>query len=308
MNNEKKLQKLKETYDNVEIPKELSAFVKNGIIQGKEQIKQNKQKNKRIKWICSAAAIFMAFFISVNTIPSFANTLHHIPGIGTLVQVLQFEKGSSHGGTITDGTDVSFIALQKKQNSEAIIINFAEENIPKDLANYFKVDYSESPYTLTFSISGARHFSAKKDLQTLKESNLIKDAYEIITLDDSMVRFSITLNKPFAYEVREYKDPAQVVVSLLPKNQVNSEKIYSIRSNSYDYGEQLGSIEEALFEFEGKRILKDEKGKFCVEAKYFTTMDDAINKLEQFKEKYPVLSDFHIEERNPLDLPKYIES
>ncbi|WZL74367.1 hypothetical protein QBE52_06410 [Clostridiaceae bacterium 35-E11] len=56
-----------------------------------------------------------------------------------------------------------------------------------------------------------------------------------------------------------------------------------------------------------KRILKDEKGKFCVEVKYFASFDESKKKMEEFQEKYPILRGFHIEERNPLDLPKNME-
>jgi hypothetical protein len=305
MNDSKEFQKLKEEYYKIEIPSEIDSYVKNGIIKGKSQIKQNKRTNKWIKWAGSSAAIFVSFVISINTIPSFADTICNIPRIGKLVQVLQFNEGSSHGGTITDGTDVEFITMQKNQNNENIIINFTKDHIPKDFANYFRVDYSKYPYTLTFSIPGARQFSAQRDLETLKQSTLIKDAYELITLDDSMIRFSITFNGPVSYVVKEYKNPAQVVIQLSPKKEIPNHKVYSIRSISSS-GEELGMLEESLFDLEGVRILKDKEGAFCVEAGYFNNINEANKKMKELKNKYPIVSQFYIEERNPLNLPKHI--
>ncbi|WP_129598325.1 hypothetical protein [Anaerophilus nitritogenes] len=149
------------------------------------------------------------------------------------------------------------------------------------------MDYSEYPYTLTFSIPGARDFSGQKYLKTLKESSYIQDAYELITLDDSMIRFSLTLKQPILYTVEEYKNPGQIVLTLKPKKEENHQKIYSIRSNSYPVGESLGMLEEELFDLKEVRILKDQKGAFCIEAGYFSTLEEAQKNIDSLKEKYP---------------------
>ncbi|QEK10954.1 DUF4179 domain-containing protein [Crassaminicella thermophila] len=302
MNNKKTLKKLKDQYFEIEIPKEIDVYINNGIIKGKLQLKKEKRKAKQIKWFGSIAAVFIAFVISINTIPSFAAATCDIPGLGKLVKILKFEKNIGHGGIITDGTDVNLISMQKYKDYENIIINFSN-----DTASHFDIYYREYPYTLIFSVSGARHFSAQNDLKLLKQSSFIKDAYPIITLDDSMIRFALTFNKPFNYEVTEYKEPAQIVVKISPKKEIPKHEIYSIRSKSYINGEELGLLEETFLDLEGTRILKDRKGYFCVEIGYFNSIDEAQKNLEELKDKYPILSQFYIEKRNALDLPEHTE-
>ncbi|MBU5440384.1 DUF4179 domain-containing protein [Tissierella sp. MSJ-40] len=306
MFDDKVLKELKKEYDKIEIPNNIDDYIEKAIERGSVEMQMSKRKNKWVKWVGSAAAVFTIFTISINTIPAVANTMIDIPGIGKLVQVLKFEKGSGIGGNITDGTDVNFIALNKDKDIENIVINFSKEDKIEDLASHFKVDYSEYPYTLTFTISGARKFSAEKDLKELKNSNIIKDAYSLITLDDSMIRFSITLNEAVDYEVKEYKEPGQVVVTLRPGEQKDNKRIYSIRSKSYEFGETLGIMEEELYELEGLRILKDQNGTFIVEAGYFDTLKKAENKKEELEKEYESISEFVIEEREIKDIPKQI--
>ena len=95
--------------------------------------------------------------------------------MGTLVNILQFNNGSSQGGEITDGIDVDFISLDQEKDSDVIIINFSgfgEEN--QEIAPSFNIDYKESPYTMTFSISGARGLSASEYFEELKKVNISK--------------------------------------------------------------------------------------------------------------------------------------
>jgi hypothetical protein len=104
-------------------------------------------------------AVFTIFTISINTIPTFARSLEGIPGLGNLVKVLQFNKGTATGGEITDGVDANSITLNQNGNTETIVINFTNNNEFTDTAANFKVDYKNNPSTMTFTINGARALS-----------------------------------------------------------------------------------------------------------------------------------------------------
>lgn len=306
---DKQLEHAKQAYDNIEIPEELSAMMQQAIERGKLHRKRKRTRNSWIKRASAfAAAVFALFTISVNTMPAFASSLQDIPGLGKLVKILQFNQGSAGGGTIQDGTDVNFITLNKQGNAESIILNFTQNNQIQQVANSFNVKFTEYPNTMTFAVGGARKFSAVKDFETLRQSNYIQDAYEIISLDDSLIRFNVTFKESVAYEVKEYKDPAQVVITLTPnaKSNVDRAPIYSLRSASYPYGEVLGSLEEQLFGLESVRMLKDRHGTYFVEAGYYKTEAEALVQMKQIKEQFGIEEPLYIEKRDYTQIPESI--
>jgi len=85
MNDKEKLQKLKENYDNIEIPEKLDDIVNQAINNKKSANKRNIIKNLGI-----VAASLVVFIGSVNISPVFANTLVDIPVIGNIVKVVNF--------------------------------------------------------------------------------------------------------------------------------------------------------------------------------------------------------------------------
>jgi len=296
-----KIEDLKKIYDDIEIPENIEDVIKKSVIKANTEGK--KEKNKKIfkGGIGIAAAIILAFTVSINTIPAFASTVANVPGLGKLVSILQFKDGAASGGRITDGANVDFISLKKENDKEHVIINFSKiEAVP-----HFNVEYKEYPYSMTFIISGAREIAAEKYFDNLKESNLIKDVYKLITLDDSMVRFTVVFNKPVKYELKEYKNPAQAVLTLDEDREKTNTTVYAVRTSSYQYGEEIGMAEEVLFDIEGKRILKDQKGTFCVEVGYYSTEEEANLKAKELGEKYSM--QFYVEKRETVELPKYIK-
>ena len=146
-----------------------------------------------------------------------ARSLEGIPGLGTLVKVLQFNKGTATGGEVTD------------------------------TAAHFKVDYKNNPSTMTFTINGARALSGEKDFKTIKKSSYVSDVYKNMILDDSAVKFTIVFNKPVKYEVMEYKNPAHIAVTLSEDKNEIAKTVYSVRTSSYGFGEILGQIEEQCY-------------------------------------------------------------
>lgn len=305
---DKKLERLQQTYNDIEIPEELSSASRKGIERGKLHKQKGSSTKRGLKWTGSvAAAVLISFTISVNTVPAFAESFEQIPVLGKLVSVLHFTQGSAGGGTIQDGVDVNFISVKQLKNSDQLVLNFANPDEAQQLASSYNVEFSEYPYTMTVSVSGARKFSGAKDLETLKESRFVQDAYPLITLDDSTIRFNVTFTEPVAYEVKEYKDPAQVVITLKrdAEDDGNHTPVYSLRTASQPSGETLGIAEETLFKLDGLRMLKDQEGLFLVEAGYFHTEGEALAQMKQIQTEYG-FGDLLVEKRSFLQIPQSI--
>lgn len=320
-----KLEQLQQAYHDIEIPEELSLASRTGIERGKQykrdqqnqqpqldnQHKQEKRgmKMSGLKWTGSvAAALLISFTVGVNTVPAFADSLHDVPVLGKLVSVLKFTNGSAGGGTIQDGVDVNFISLKQEKNSDQMILNFANSDLTQDFASSYNVKFSDDPSTMTITVYGARNFSAVKDLETLKQSKYVQDAYPLITLDDSAIRFNVSFKEAVAYEVKEYKDPAQVAITLKQKNSdVKKEStIYSVRSISQLADESLAANEEMVFGLEGVRILKDKGDMYFVEAGYFDTEAKANAFLKKIQEEKGVGHLWIIEKRSSQEIPQCI--
>ncbi|WP_313637430.1 DUF4179 domain-containing protein [Paenibacillus sp.] len=317
-----RLERLQQAYSDIEIPEELSLASRKGIERGKQykqdqshqldnQTKQVKRGTKMsgLKWTGSvAAAILISFTVGVNTVPTFADSLHDVPVLGKLVSVLKFTDGSAGGGTIQDGVDVNFISLKQDKNSDQMILNFANSDNTQDLASSYNVKFTDNPSTMTVTVSGARNFSAIKDLETLKQSKYVQDAYPLITLDDSAIRFNVTFKEPVAYEVKEYKEPAQVAITLKDKKGDLGEgtSIYSLRTVSEPSGESQGMAEEMLFGLKDVRVLKDQKGLFLVEAGYFNTEAEALDQLKKIQTEYGIGDLLFVEKRSSQEIPQSI--
>jgi hypothetical protein len=304
---DKQRERLQQAYDDIEIPKELSSVVRKGVERGKQQRRKNSVARRSLKWSGSAAAaVLISFTISVNTLPAFAESLEQVPVLGKLVEVLQFTHGSADGGTIQDGVDVDFITLKTQGESDQLILNFANPDEDQTMASSYNVKFTEYPYTMTLSIGGARRFSAAKDLETLKGSRYVQDAYPLITLDDSAIRFNITFKEPVAYEVKEYKDPAQVVITLKQGAAEKAAPVYSLRTSSQPSGETLAIAEETLSGVEGLRMLKDQEGLFLVEAGYYATEAEALEQMKRIQAEYGFAEPLFVEKRSSEQVPQSI--
>jgi len=298
------LDDLKKVYKDIEVPESLSEFVNISLEKGRSRMKKEKIKNSWIKGFAASVAVFTIFTISINTMPTLASSLESIPGLRNLVKVLQFNKGTATGGEITDGVDANSITLSQNGNTETIVINFTNNNEVTDTAAHYKVDYKNNPSTMTFSINGARALSAEKDFETIKKSSYVSDVYKNMILDDSAVKFTIVFNKPVKYEVKEYKNPAHIAVTLSEDKNEITKTVYSVRTPSYEFGENLGHIEEQLFEELNVRTLKDNNGTFCIDAGVFNTKTEAEAKLKELLTKYGDSLKYLIEERSSFDIPK----
>lgn len=213
---------------------------------------------------------------------------------GNLVNEISFHDGKGSGGEITDNVNINSIELEKEGNLEHIILGFTQRNEgsneePQLVAPNFNVTVQEHPYTMTFTINGARAFDAK-DFKGLQKSELVADAYWLVTHDDSAWRFTIVFHSPVRLEVREYADPAQVVVSIVGKEQENDLSLYSVRTDAYLFGNELANIEENIYGGDEIRYLRDNGSPFStkdssyyLEIGIYETYNEAERKVEEIK-------------------------
>ncbi|MBU5256904.1 DUF4179 domain-containing protein [Tissierella praeacuta] len=299
---------LKNVYSDIKIPDALDDTINNSILRGKNYMKKNNKKRKIINGLVSVAAAIGIFTLSINISPSFANTLQEVPVLGTLVKILQFNNGSSQGGEITDGVDINFISLREGQDFDTINVNFKGfEEETQEIVPSFNIGYKEAPFTMTFSISGARGISANEYFEELKKSKYIEDVYQLMTLDDSQQRFNIVFNQPVDFQIEEYKNPASFKIEISRNTEVDSaKKIYSVRTGSYEKGEEFAILEEMLFDIEGLRILKDSNGTYLYELGQFDSKEEAQEKLKEFESTFKDSIKLYSEERTLNDIPENI--
>ena len=88
--NDEILEEAKKSYDNIEIPENISDYIKEGINEGK----RIKRKSIRRKVIGIAAGfLLIVLFSSIRISPSFADFLSQIPGFEYIVKLVNYDKG-----------------------------------------------------------------------------------------------------------------------------------------------------------------------------------------------------------------------
>ena len=100
-----KIDKLKENYNNIEIPKELDDVINDAFNESENKKLENNKKDWRRnmkKWYASAAAVGL-IIVSVNASSTFAKSLESIPVIGNIIKIVDFNNYRID----RDGMDVS---------------------------------------------------------------------------------------------------------------------------------------------------------------------------------------------------------
>lgn len=85
MKKNRKIEELKQNYNDIEIPDKLDEVVNNAL-------GGNKHKKNKIAKLSSAAAALCIVIGSVNLSPAFANTLEEIPLIGNVIKIINFKN------------------------------------------------------------------------------------------------------------------------------------------------------------------------------------------------------------------------
>ena len=163
MKKNKKLEDLKQNYNNIEIPDKLDDIVN-------DALNMNKKKNKRsrvVKWSSVAASICVVIGV-VNLSPVFASTLESIPVIGNMIKIINFKNYSIN----ENGFDVSIdVAKIEGLNNKEL-----EYKLNKDFEAEGKKMYDE-------------YLKEIKDLKELgvEGREYSKSWYEVINENDDVL-------------------------------------------------------------------------------------------------------------------------
>ena len=111
-----KIDKLKENYNNIEIPKELDDVINDAFNKSENKKLENNKKDWRRnmkKWYASAAAVGL-IIVSINASSTFAKSLENIPVIGNIIRVVNFNNYRID----KDGMDVSISLPEVSSDSK----------------------------------------------------------------------------------------------------------------------------------------------------------------------------------------------
>ena len=114
-----KIDKLKENYNNIEIPKELDDVINDAFNESENKKLENNKKDwirnmkNMKKWYASAAAVGL-IIVSVNASSTFAKSLENIPVIGNIIRVVNFNNYRID----KDGMDVSISLPEVSSDSK----------------------------------------------------------------------------------------------------------------------------------------------------------------------------------------------
>lgn len=315
--------------NDVKIPEKLDNIIQQAIDKGVRQMRRKRSLSNAMKFAAAVAVVISTFIASVHFVPAFAAQIEKLPGGETIVKFLRFNRASVSGGEITDGKDINKIekevgetetpavddnsnektSPEEKPQSEIIKIAIGSEETDDSLSHY-EITYLEYPYSAVVYVSGVRAFSAADDLKNISEGPLVRNAYRLVTLDDSAHRFVITLKKPVSIEVTEETGPPRLVLTIKEeKAAINNTKVYSVRSESMPFGEGVGVIEEILigqYNSQHARMLQDSEGTYLVEEGYYATEAEAQARIDEINAVDPSLK-LYIEERTPEQLPMAIK-
>ena len=203
--------------------------------------------------------------------------------------------------------------IVSREETEQFVIHFNQGSEVQTGTGAYKVQAYQNPNIYQFDIGGARMISAREDFEAIRGLERVKDVYTLMTLDDSLIRFQVVFEPFTDVEIVQISDPNGLMVTLSNSESTSAneskgdEVIYTVRSKSYPYSENLGHLEEDLMWQEREavistyRIIKDQAGTFVFELGQFDGEKSAQAFIDQVKDQLSM--DLFIEVRSASDLP-----
>lgn len=178
-----KMDKLKNDYENIEIPEELDRFVRASIHEA-----QMKRKKKRPVFrnslivVAAAAALFIG---SVNVSPAFAKSMVNMPLLGSIVEVFTVQQLSVDEGTYqADVATPVITGLENEELQASLNGKYAEEN--KELFEQFEKEIAE------LKKAGGGHLGVDAGYEVLTDNDRILSImrYQVNTVGSSSTTMS----------------------------------------------------------------------------------------------------------------------
>ncbi len=265
-----KLEKLKNEYRNIPIPKELD-FVVNKALQESGVKNMNKKSNfKKMKIAAaSVAAAFVVMTAGVNASPVFAGTLSKVPVVGSLVKVLTFREYNIDEGTYNSNIKVPEIqGLENKALENSLNEKYLKEG--KKLYESFEADMEE----LKKKDGGHLGVDSGYEIKTDNDQILSIGRYTVNTVGSSSTKIKydtidkkneVLITLPSLFKDESYVD----IISENIKNQMveqykaDSDNFYWVAGIEQDGGIELFNkiSEEQNFYInqEGKLVISFDK-------------------------------------------------
>ncbi|MCJ8012146.1 SPOR domain-containing protein [Paenibacillus sp. KQZ6P-2] len=279
----------KDRYENIEIPSHLSEVIH-------EATQRGRMHKRKMRWLRGSSVLVAACAALMTTVnvPGVAMALSDVPVVGSIVKVLQV----GGGGERTDGVAVTTTVQENTLN-----IHFTIGGEQTTSAPAYTVEHKEAPNRLIFTFNGVRNLDGEKLKQDIGALSNVKDVYNNIILDDSMVRFVVELKDNVDYSVSEYQKPGYIQLKLFgAEKKEKAHEVFYVRSQGMELGETLGFLDEQYTQ-DGSSVIKTKDGKYIVALGGFATRSEAEELLQKLsaREDYnePLYVDSWMSNENP---------
>lgn len=217
-NEEKQLQEVRSKLEELPIPNEqLNDAIQSGFLIANSEWRAKRQKRRKSLWTIAIAAVFMlAFITSIRVSPAFANAVASIPGMGKLVEYIQYDKGlqaimdndyyqTVHASQMKDGLTLTINGVILDESG--IVISYTLE-APYSIAalNYKEIELYHNgkevpPGTLSYKNPDQQYENRREDiievLFSAKQSFATQDFVLDLQLENEMeTTFSLPFTLP----------------------------------------------------------------------------------------------------------------
>lgn len=132
------LEKSKEEYMKIEIPKELNEMVQN-TIENERKKRANEKKKSGMVWKAvggTVAAAMAVVIVGLNTSSAMAMSAKQIPGLGPVAKVLTFRHYETKKGDTAVKTEIPGVTIQRATVKEKAFTNAINSQIQKECDAY----------------------------------------------------------------------------------------------------------------------------------------------------------------------------
>ena len=265
------MNKGKENYNNIPLPDSLSDAIRTGLDRG--------QKYTAKKWITGIGSLAAACLCLV-----------------VVAQVFPFADGNAgdNANTPSPARSSSDTPVTPQAFSDEPPVEVQEPesyripcSTPKDSSREnkaYRIDEKWAPHRLVFTLYDVRDFDFEAISKPLLESDLVKDVYRSILLDDSAVSFVVELPVNMGYQIADHSQDGYVELTL-NYNDIPDEirEIYYLSSAEMEGGEETAHFREAL-PTEDSSLVKTQDGKYLVVVGEFETQQEAEEMLARLEQ------------------------
>lgn len=177
-------------FEQIEVSKRLDEVVENAI---NTAIKDKKRKSIRgniIKCSTAAASIFMAFTLSVNCIPAFAQSMDNIPVLSSLAHAVKFNYSNNIGTAIDKGYSEETKLTKTSKDIGINITNVVADN--KNLYIVYKLDGTKDKQDLKNILISNLQITDNKN-NTLVDTQGGKNLSQILTNTASNLKGNVLI-------------------------------------------------------------------------------------------------------------------